>query len=114
MLNISDKIKLKCVAIISGSQNIRKKMNNKIKSYNGNIFRNKIRILSWNKNDGNIADRMDDIKELVRRHSPRVIIIQELNYSRIMCSGITNMNGYSFESDNLINTNVTSRCGMWI
>ena len=73
-----------------------------------------MRIMSWNKNDCNIENRMDDIKELTRRHKPHIIIIQELNLSNNNCKGIINMEGYQFEHDDLINSNKTSRCGMWV
>ena len=100
--------------VIAGCQSMRNKANSLIKSINGNIKFNVMKIMSWNKNDGPLKDKISDIKELIKRHSPHIFVVQELNYSRNMCAGIANINGYQFETYDLIKNSDKARCGMWI
>ena len=94
------KIKLKLYKIICGNQSLRKKANKLQKSTNGNIS-NKIRIISWNKADLNITMKLNNIKQIIVKNKPQILIINELNLENNQFSGITNINGYNFISDSL-------------
>ena len=113
-LSIPNRVMEAYTHVIAGSQSSRKKSNSKIKTINGNISNNTLRILSWNKNNDPIANKMEDIKQLIIKHKPLIVVINELNLANNDHSCITEIKGFNFEKDDLINTNEIAYTGMWI
>lgn len=107
------KMKMKLYKIIHGNQQMRKMLNKKQKTINGNT-KNKIRIISFNKADENIAAKMNNINQIIIKQKPQILIVNELNLRFNQYSGITNIKGYNFITDVLINSKNNVRIGMWI
>ena len=53
--------------------------NKLIKSYNGNIDKTGIKILSWNKGSSHLINTIDNIKQLIQDEKPLILAIQEAN-----------------------------------
>ena len=73
-----------------------------------------MKMLTWNKNDCNIEDRMVQIKELIIDQKPHILFINELNFNPDQNKGITFIKNYTFETDNFPQYNKTARTGVWI
>ena len=98
--------------IIAGTQSMREKANSNKRASNGNIP--PLKILTWNKTNVNIVDRMNEIQKLIKTIKPAVMFVQELNLNEHQSKSLTNIKNYKFISDNLIITNKTARLGCWI
>ena len=86
-------------------------MNKAKKTINGNN-NNNLCIMTWNKADTNIEDKMFTIKQYIIKYSPKIFFVMELNLNFTQNSGTTNIPGYNFVSDSLLDLNQTSRIGM--
>ena len=73
----SNKIKLKIIKIRVGNQKSCNEFNKKIKTTNGNI--KGMQILSWNKTDRPIEDKINEIKLILDIEKPHVMFVNELN-----------------------------------
>ena len=102
---------IKIIRIIAGNKQLKKKANCKIKMKNGN---NNLKIFTWNKTDSNIAIKIKDIKEIIVKHKPSILFIQELNLKIDQYQNIINIPGYKFEIDNLLESNRLGRIRCWI
>ena len=106
------KMKLILVKLIAGSQSLRKRANRNIKSKNGNT--SDLKIFSWNKSDRNIENKMEAIKNIINKHNPSILFVQELNFNIYQCQSIVNIPKYKFEVDNLLESNQRARIGCWV
>ena len=112
--NSSFKIKSQYIKLIEGSKSLRKIMNKRIKTINGNIKKNCINIINWNKGPMHISKKMNDIKETLEKYKPKIMVINELNYNFDDDENMIKIDKYSFEVDNLRENNKTGRTGMYI
>ena len=73
----SQKVICLYIKLIEGSKSLRLKMNKKIKSINsnGNNKRNTIEIINWNKGGAHISKKIDDIKHILEKHKPKIMVI---------------------------------------
>ena len=110
----SVKIKTQYIKLLEGSSYLRKRRNKKIKIKNGNINTNNIKIVLWNKGSSNMSAKMNDIKEIISKQRPQVLIITELNFEEYDHDGLTKIKGFNFIHDNLRDTDGCSRTGMCI
>ena len=91
-------------------------MNKKVKSINGNgnNKQNTIEIINWNKGAAHISKKIDDIKYILEKHKPKIMVINELNFNEEDDEDLMKVEKYSFEYDNLRKNNKTARTGMFI
>ena len=98
------KMKIKIAYLMCGSQNKRKIANNIKKSSNGNGMKNtnNMKIITWNKGDSNIMEKMCEIKRLIQTQKPKIPFVNELNLNDRQSTAVTNIKNYSFEHDKKI------------
>ena len=72
-----------------------KKRNKEKKIENGNIIRNKIKIIQWNKGSKMIMNCMNELKDLIENMKPDILIINELNLEKEINIDHININGYN-------------------
>ena len=94
-------------------KNIRKLRNKVQHALNGNI-QNVIKLTCWNKGNGSLEAKMEQIKVIVKNKKPDIFIVTELELDINDDINITNINGYDFEVDKLMEKNGIGRTGMWI
>ena len=94
-------------------KNIRKLRNKVQHALNGNI-QNVIKLTCWNKGNGSLEAKMEQIKVIVKNKKPDIFIVTELELDINDDINITNINGYNFEVDKLMEKNGIGRTGMWI
>ena len=83
-----------------------------IKSINGNI--RGMKVMSWNKTDRPIKDKIAEIKHCLDYDKPQILFVNELNLKYGKTRGIMNHRNYKFKVDNLIIANNIARIGAWI
>ena len=72
-------------------------MNSLVKAINGNINNNNFNIISWNKGNSHLSNRMEAIKQIIINNKPQVLIICELNFKQEDHLSLTNIQGYKFK-----------------
>ena len=82
-------------------KNIRKLRNKVQHALNGNI-KNVIKLTCWNKGNGSLAAKMEQIKVIVKNKKPDIFIVTVLELDMNDDINITNINGYDFEVDKLM------------
>ena len=99
--------------IVAGSQSKRKAQNKQIKATNGN-GKNHIKLITWNKGNAPIENRMIYIKNIIKNESPHIFFINEAELSKTTPPGVTFIPGYRLEKDQLFETNGRARTIGWI
>ena len=87
------KIKKNIIKIMAGRMYLRKLLNKRIKSINGN---QNMKIINWNKGSMNITKKMVEIKEIIRKDKPLVLFISELNFDRTTHPSDLYIQNYNF------------------
>ena len=108
------KVKLLVTKLIAGSQNARKIANNLKRATNDNISNNNLKIYTWNKSNSNISDKMGAIRNIIAKEKPSIMFVQELNLNVFQLANIARIEGYRFETDNLMEEYDVSRLGCWV
>ena len=80
----------------------RKKMNKEIKIKNGNIIKNGIKIIQWNKGSSAILNKINEIRDIIEKKRPEIFIINEFNLEENIIKESINIKGYQIELDDLI------------
>ena len=74
----------------------------------------RLKIIQWNKGGETLQYKMEDIKEIIVKHKPMILIVNELNLEYSDHQSVFKIDGFNFECDKLIENNKTGRTGMWI
>ena len=88
-------------------------MNKLQRAINGNINKN-LKILTWNKGNALIKNAMVEIKDLIDKYKPDILVINELRLQKDDDISVAFVRGYRLEVDNLRENYKESRTGIYI
>ena len=89
-----------------------KKITHKIvHSLNDNIS---IKYINWNKGNAKLINKIDIFLNIIDRYKPKIIAIQELNYTNDQDIADITIHDYEWEMDNLLISNGHARSALLI
>ena len=75
----------------------KQKVSNKlVHSLNGNQV---IKMISWNKGNAKLCNRINEIQEILQRYKPQILALQELNWTDKQDPIELKFHGYKMEMD---------------
>ena len=80
-------------------------------SINGNIT---IKLLNWNKGNLKLVNKVNTIQDVISRFKPKIMAIQEVNYSNDQDLVDIQIPNYKWEMDNLLEKNGLARSALLI
>ena len=92
----------------------KKTINKNAHCKNGNINQKKLTILSWNKGNSKIINKIDAIRHLAAKNTPSIIAIQEMNLTAEIDLEDIQIPNYTLEIDNLLKLRGRTRAATYI
>ena len=104
----TDKLRLILRKIQRFTISQKKIKNRRKRSENGNINKT-MKIMQWNKGNSFLRNKIEDIKDIIRKHKPEVLVINEVHLNMDDDQTILNIKGYRVETDSLMESQKTIR-----